>query len=761
MFTDTIAEELNILPAQVRAVAGLLEEGATIPFIARYRKEAHGSLDEVAIMSINSRLGQLRDLHERKEAILNSLQERGLLTPELKANLEQAPSLSRLEDLYLPYRPKKRTRAMAAREKGLEPLAKILLEQRPGLDPLREAEAFVNPELGVNNPNEALNWAGDIVAEIINEDPDTRAAMRELFARQANFISRVVEGKEEEGAKYRDYFNWSEPAASAPGHRVLAMRRGEKEEILNLRIMPEPEAALALLRGRWCREGSWSLEAVLEDCYKRLLGPAMETEIRLRTRLRAESEAIEVFSRNLRQLLLAPPLGRKRVLALDPGYRSGCKLALLNAQGDFLTHDIIHIMSPGQREQAGARIRELCAQYQVEAIAVGNGTASRETEALLRSLKLDIPLVVVSESGASVYSASELARQEFPGLDLTVRGAISIGRRLMDPLAELVKIDPKAIGVGQYQHDVEQKSLKESLHFAVESCVNQVGVELNTASSQLLAYVSGLSGSLAANIVAFRENRGPFTARAQLRDVPRLGPKAFEQAAGFLRINGASNPLDASAVHPESYLLVEAMAADLGCQVQDLLNDPGLRARIEPGRYVGGSVGLPTINDILQELAKPGRDPRLDFQPFAFSEEVKEIDDLLPGMKLPGVVTNITNFGVFVDIGVHQDGLAHISNLSHRYVDDPHKLLQVGQAVTVTVLEVDRQRSRISLSMRQKETRTEDGAGSGKAKAESRSASPARGDHQAKTGQTPPAGSNKTRPFNNPFARLLGDIREN
>jgi uncharacterized protein len=765
-YEKIIAGELNISPSQVQAVAELLDGGATIPFIARYRKEAHGSLDEVAIIAVNTRLGQLRELGERKQAILKSLRERGILNAEMEAEIIQAPSMSRLEDLYLPYRPKKRTRAMAAREKGLEELARLLMEQDLSLDLNGAAETFINPELGVNSGEEALSGARDIVAELVNEDADTRAAMRQLFARQANFISKVIEGKEEEGAKYQDYFDWSEAAAGAAGHRVLAMRRGEKEEVLHLRVMPEPEAALALLRARYIvndSQGARQMETALDDCYKRLLGPAMETEIRLSTRVRAESEAIEVFSRNLRELLLAAPLGGKRVLALDPGYRSGCKLALLNAQGDFLAHDLIHIMSGRQQEEAGIKIRSLCEKFQVEAIAVGNGTAGRETEAFLRALDLSIPVVMVSENGASVYSASETARQEFPSLDLTVRGAISIGRRLMDPLAELVKIDPKSIGVGQYQHDVDQRALKDSLQITVESCVNQVGVEVNTASIQILSYVSGLNNSLAANIVAFRESRGPFLSRDQLKEVPRLGPKAFEQAAGFLRIRDAANPLDASAVHPESYFLVETMARDLNCRVEDLLSRPGLREQIQPDRYVSGKAGLPTINDILRELAKPGRDPRLDFKLFAFSEEVKSMEDLLPGMRLPGLVTNITNFGAFVDIGVHQDGLIHISKLSGRYVDDPHKLLKVGQEVMVSVLEVDYKRRRISLSMRSEEEtkssvgfRGSPGTESGGAKKESREKRQSK-KAEPGTGKYPgrPA-MGRQQPFNNPFARLLG-----
>lgn len=700
---ETIATELGIASRQVKAVADLLDEGATIPFIARYRKEAHGSLDEVAVGAVRDRLEQLRELDVRRQAILKSLEERELLSDELRAKVEAAQSLAVLEDVYLPYRPKRRTRATMAREKGLEPLALTLLEQAPGAAPEGIAKAFVNPEKGVENIETALAGARDIIAETVSEDAAARSAMREFFARKASAASSVAKGKEEEGAKFRDYFDWREPASRAAGHRLLAMLRGEAEGFLTLHFLPEPDPALGLLRGMFVKNASPAAQQVREavdDGYKRLLAPSLETELRGALREAAEHEAITVFARNLRQLLLASPLGQKRVLAIDPGFRTGCKVVCLDAQGAFLHHDLIYVMSPDQQKSAGEKIRKLVETHKTEAVAIGNGTAGRETESLVRSLHLPVPVVMVSESGASVYSASETARREFPDLDLTVRGAISIGRRVMDPLAELVKIDPKAIGVGQYQHDVDQTALKKSLENVVESCVNAVGVELNTASAELLTHVSGLGPALAKSVVAYREANGPFARRKDLQKVPRLGPKAFEQAAGFLRIHGGANPLDASAVHPESYGVVETMAKDLGCKVADLMADPARRRQIAIEKYVTGAVGLPTLKDILAELEKPGRDPREAFEVFAFAEGVSGMDDLEPGMRLPGIVTNITNFGAFVDIGVHQDGLVHVSQMADHFVSDPHAVLKVQQKVTVTVLEVDTARKRISLSLR-------------------------------------------------------------
>ena len=755
-----VAQELNITPQQVKAVAGLLDEGATVPFIARYRKEAHQSLDEVAIVAIRDRLHQLKELAARKQAILKSLDERGLLNEQLAADINAASAMSGLEDIYLPYRPKKRTRAMVAREKGLEALALAIFEQREDFDPHAESNNYIHSELGVDTLEDALGGARDILAELINENIEARAVMREFFWDKAFYRCKVIEGQEEAGSKYRDYFDWSEAACNAPSHRVLAMRRGEKEGFLSLRVLPEPEAAMALLSARFVKNQSPAAEQVrlaVEDSYKRLLSQAMETEIRLKTRQQAEAEAIKVFAQNLRQLLLAAPLGQKRVLAIDPGYRTGCKVSALSAQGEFLHHDVIHILTENQQKQALDKVRALCASFQIEAIAVGNGTASRETENLLRGAALTPPVIVVNESGASVYSASDIARQEFPDLDITVRGAISIGRRLMDPLAELVKIDPKSIGVGQYQHDVDQSELKQSLDDTVLSCVNLVGVELNTASAELLSFVSGLGPSLAKNIVSHRDKNGAFKSRQQLLDVPRLGPKAFEQAAGFLRISGGDHPLDTSAVHPESYSLVEDMAHDLKCALRDLLADASLRNRISPQKYVNDKFGLPTITDIIKELEKPGRDPRQNFELFSFSEHVNTPADLEPGMRLPGVVTNITNFGAFVDVGVHQDGLVHISNLSDNFVSDPHQVVKVQQRVMVTVLEVDIARNRISLSMRQNNDDNE--------RAKERGASH---NQNVKTGRPAnikknenksPAHNKKAEntsvPFNNPFAQLL------
>jgi uncharacterized protein len=702
---NKIAAELSLRTGQVQATAKLLAEGATVPFIARYRKEITDSLDEVAVTNIRDRLEQLAELDERREAILKSLIERELLTDELRDAVMGAETMATLEDVYLPYRPKRRTRAMIAREKGLEPLAELILAQGED-DILAAAAQFVDPEKGVDTVEDALAGARDIIAENVNEDGDARNEMRELFARSATLRSKVVPGKEEEGAKYRDYFDWEEPLASAPSHRVLAIRRGESEGFLTLRILPDEEQALTLLQRRFVKGESPASEQVrmaVQDSYRRLLAPSMESEARLEAKKRADEEAIRVFADNLRQLLLAPPLGEKRVLALDPGFRTGCKLVCLDRQGRLVHNDTIYPHgSDRQLAEAGDKLRRLAAQFNAEVIAIGNGTASRETESFVRSLGLprEIQVVMVNESGASIYSASDVAREEFPDHDVTVRGAVSIGRRLQDPLAELVKIDPKSIGVGQYQHDVDQPSLRRSLDDTVISCVNAVGVEANTASRQLLTYVSGLGPKLAEAVVAYRDEHGPFRSRKEFLKVPRLGPKAFEQAAGFLRIRGGDNPLDASAVHPESYPVVDAMAADLGCTVEDLMRDESLRGGLSLERYVTDTVGLPTLQDIVQELAKPGRDPREQFEAFQFAEGIEKLEDLTPGMRLPGIVTNITRFGVFVDIGVHQDGLVHVSQLADRFVKDPAEVVHVAQKVTVTVVEVDLQRQRIALSMR-------------------------------------------------------------
>ena len=700
-----IADEIALQPAAVQATVDLLRQGATIPFIARYRKEATGNLDEVVITAIRDRLSQLEELDARKAAVLKSLETHGHLTDELKQKVISAANMALLEDIYLPYRPKRRTKAMIAREKGLEPLALRILEQTEQ-DPLELAGEFVDPEKDVITTDDALDGARHIIAEIINEDPVSREKMRDLYFTKGIIHARVISGKETEGAKYRDYFDWQEAAAKAPSHRILAMRRGEKETVLNLSIAPPEPDALALLETLFVRgdsAASLQVKLAVQDCFKRLLSHAMETEIRLATKQHAEKQAIEVFARNLRQLLLTPPLGPKRVMGIDPGFRTGCKLVCLDRQGKLLHYDTIYPhMNQQQDRQAAETIINLSQQHRIEAVAVGNGTAGRETEALIRKIDAlkKIPVILVNESGASVYSASEAARREFPELDLTIRGAVSIARRLMDPLAELVKIDPKSIGVGQYQHDVDQSALKLALDDVVISCVNAVGVDLNRASAELLAYVSGLGPQLASNIVKYRNENGRFNSRAELKAVPRIGPKAYEQSAGFLRIHDGANPLDASAVHPESYPVVDAMAYDQNCAVVDLMADASLRAKIEVSRYVTDQIGRPTLMDILAELAKPGRDPRQAFEPIEFAEGVNQLSDLKPGMELPGIVTNVTAFGAFVDIGVHQDGLVHISELSDSFVKDPADYVSVQQKVKVRVIAVDLERDRISLSMK-------------------------------------------------------------
>ena len=707
-----LARELSLGPGQVRATAALLAEGATVPFVARYRKEATGSLDEVAIATIRDRLAQLEALDQRRQAITASLEARNLLTDALATRLGAAETLAALEDVYLPFRPKRRTRATVARDRGLEPLAEIILRQQPSVDPAAEAARFVTPEgsvaeeLLVPTVDAALQGARDLIAERVNDDADARARLRRLFWARGILRSEVRSAKKEAGVKYADYFDWSEPIARAPSHRVLAILRGETEDVLSCSVQPPEQEAITILDGLFVRGRSRSSEQVrlaVRDGYKRLLARAMETETRAEAKGRADAAAIGVFAQNIRQLLLAAPLGEKRVLAIDPGVRTGCKTVVLDGQGQLLHDDVIYPNQGQQRtREAADTVRRLTDTYQVEAIAIGNGTGGRETEAFIRSLGLpgSVPVVMVNESGASIYSASDVAREEFPDHDITVRGAISIGRRLMDPLAELVKLDAKSIGVGQYQHDVDQDALKRSLDDVVVSCVNAVGVEVNTASKQLLAYVSGLSAAVAENIIRYRNAHGPFARRHDLMRVPRLGDKAFEQAAGFLRIRGAANPLDESAVHPESYALVDRMAGDLGARVSDLMRDDALRQRIDPRRYVTDAVGLPTLHDILAELAKPGRDPREAFEVFRFSDGVHSLEDLRSGMKLAGIVTNVTAFGAFVDVGVHQDGLVHISQLANRFVKDPNDVVRVQQQVHVTVLEVDVARKRIALSMR-------------------------------------------------------------
>ncbi len=713
-----LASELNIKVFQIAATAQLLAEGATVPFIARYRKEVTGELDEVQITAIRDRLEQLRAIDERRAAILASLKERNLLTPALEKAINAADSLTVLEDIYLPFRPKKRTRATIAKEKGLEPLADLIFAQDSTTDPAAAAQAYVgreyvaddgkNQKSQIASVEEALGGARDIIAERVSDDKDARAKLRAVFQKDAVVSSKVMLGKENdpEAAKFKDYFDWSEPLAKAPSHRVLAMRRGEKEMFLMMRVqLPDEATAFATVQSLFVKAKNAAADQVtlaVQDACKRLLAPAMETEMRLESKKRADEAAIKIFTDNLRELLLSSPLGQRAVLAIDPGFRTGCKVVLLDRQGKLLHNDVVY--PDREAAEAKEKLTGFVKFFNVEAIAIGNGTAGRETEAFVRALGLpgSIPIVMVNESGASIYSASEVAREEFPDHDITVRGAVSIGRRLMDPLAELVKLDPKSIGVGQYQHDVDQSALKRSLDDTVVSAVNGVGVELNTASKQLLSYVSGLNAATAAAIVARRNEKGPFKSRADLKDVPRLGPKAFEQAAGFLRIRDSVHPLDGSAVHPERYALVEKMASDIGATVADLMRDAKLRAKIKLESYVTADVGLPTLNDIMAELAKPGRDPRQKFEAFSFAEGVNKPSDLKPGMKLPGIVTNVTAFGAFVDIGVHQDGLVHVSQLADTFVKEPASVVKPGQKVMVTVTEIDLPRNRIALSMRSK-----------------------------------------------------------
>ncbi len=693
-----IASALGIHINQVRKTIELLDEGATIPFISRYRKEATGSLDEVQVAQIRDMRDQFVELEKRRDAILKSLKELDKLSPELEKAVRGAETLAKLEDIYLPYKPKRKTRAMAAREKGLQALADKLFEQRM-LDPEVLAAEFLA------NTEEALAGARDILAEEMMETAEAREEARQLFTRKTSVKSSVAKGKQEIGIKYKDYFDWSESLAQAPSHRVLALFRGENEGILNLNLAGPDQEVLLKLDRRFIKGNNAcarQVELAIQDGYKRLLMPAMENEMRAEAKKRADEEAIRVFAENIRQLLLAAPLGQKRVLALDPGFRTGCKLVCLDEQGSLLDNTAVFPHTgPGQAQEAAHTISAWVKKHKVQAIAIGNGTAGRETEAFVRNLNLDgVTIIMVNESGASIYSASEAARDEFPDKDITVRGAVSIGRRLMDPLAELVKIDPKSIGVGQYQHDVDQKKLQASLDDTVISCVNSVGVELNTSSKQILSYVSGLGPQLAQNIIDYRTQNGPFIKRSDLKKVARLGEKAYEQAAAFLRIRHAKNPLDASAVHPERYEIVEKMAKDLNCKVGDLLANESLRKQIQLQKYVTTEVGMPTLTDILAELAKPGRDPREQFEAFEFTEGVNEIKDLRVGMKLPGIVTNITNFGAFVDIGVHQDGLVHVSQLADKFVKDPNEIVKVAQKVMVTVTEVDEIRKRIALSMK-------------------------------------------------------------
>lgn len=699
-----IAQALNLTEEQVQNTLNLLETGATIPFISRYRKEATGSLDEVQIGNIKDLYAKWLELDKRRAAILDSIAEQGKLTPELREKIEQAETMSVLEDLYLPYRPKRKTRASVAIEKGLQPLAKLLLTQRP-IDLEREASKYINEEKGVSSTEEALAGARDIIAELISENVSIRARLRGTFLRYSRISTQKIPDKIDEDEKYRIYYNANELLAKAPSHRILAMLRGEEEGILRVHIAPDETRTLDDLKHRIVKNNSNSAQQVwmaATDAYKRLLQPQMETEMRKYYKEKADKEAISVFTKNARQLLLAAPLGQVTTLAIDPGFRTGCKVVILNPQGKLLYNETIYPHPPvAQYKLASDKLKRLVLQYQVDAIAIGNGTAGRETENFVRHIPFEreVKAFMVNESGASVYSASPVAREEFPDYDVTVRGAVSIGRRLMDPLAELVKIDPKSIGVGQYQHDVNQKLLQESLQTTVESCVNYVGVELNTASKQLLSYVSGVGPALAQNIIDYRNENGAFASREALKKVPRFGAKAFQQAAGFLRIREAENPLDGSAVHPESYKVVEKMAKDLNCSVSDLIKNKDLRQQIVLQNYISDKVGLPTLEDIMKELAKPGRDPRSQFEMFEFDKNVHTIRDLTIGMVLPGIITNITNFGCFVDIGVHQDGLIHISRLSKQRISDPSEVVHLNQKVTVQVENVEVERKRISLAL--------------------------------------------------------------
>ena len=705
-YASTIAEQLNLGTRQVEKTIELLEQGATVPFIARYRKEATGSLNEVQITAIRDLLLRLKELDKRREAILSSVNEQGKLTPELEKQILAATNMTELEDLYLPYKPKRRTRATMAVERGLEPLANEIQKQYScHLDQL--AEKYVNPEKGVNTIDDALAGARDIIAERVSENAQARNKVRNLFRRSAMLSSKVVKNKEEEGGKFESWFDWKENAMRAPSHRILALFRGEEEGVLRVHVMPESDDPAyetlerQFVSGRY--DSSEQVRMAVRDGYKRLLAPSIETEFYNLLKEKADKEAIRVFAENLRQLLLAPPLGQKRILAIDPGFRTGCKTVCLDAQGQLLHNETIYPFTSVREERAAiAKLEALVEAFHIEAIAIGNGTAGRETEEVVKRchFKSKLIAVMVSENGASVYSASDVARREFPDYDVTVRGAVSIGRRLMDPLSELVKIDPKSIGVGQYQHDVNQKMLQESLEDVVVSCVNSVGVELNTASRELLSYVSGIGPALADKIVEYRNQEGPFESRSELKKVERLGDKAFEQCAGFLRVRESDNQLDRSAVHPERYALVERMAKDAGTTVEQLVASKELRQKIKIEKYVTADCGLPTLQDIMKELDKPGLDPRARFEVFEFDKNVTRLEDLKEGMILPGIVTNITAFGAFVDVGVHQDGLVHISQLANRRVADPNEVVHLHQHVKVKVIEVDLRRHRISLSMK-------------------------------------------------------------
>lgn len=712
IFSKLIAKATGISERQVGSTIGLLEEGCTIPFISRYRKEVTGALDEVQVASISDNLDKLKELAKRKETILKTIEEQGKLTPELKARIEASWDSTELEDIYLPYKPKRKTRAEVARQKGLEPLATFLMLQNPNADIDKKVKEFISEEKGVKNAEEAIKGAQDIIAEQVSETEEARNIVRFNFKKDAVITSKVIKPKEEtdewvqKSQKFRDYFEFSEPLAKCASHRLLAIRRGEAEGILRVSISGDDERCLDRLDRQFLRNSSKSAELVwdaIEDGFKRLIKPSIETEFANLSKEKADQEAIRIFVKNLEQLLMAAPLGQKRVLALDPGFRTGCKLVILDAEGNLLHNEAIYPHPPkSERQKAADKIWTLTKQYKIEAISIGNGTASRETEDFVRGLGLpkEIQVFVVSEDGASIYSASKVAREEFPDYDVTVRGAVSIGRRLMDPLAELVKIDPSSVGVGQYQKDVDQKELKHSLDQTVEMCVNKVGVNLNTASKHLLTYISGLGPAIAQNIVDYRAANGAFKSRKELLKVPKLGPKAFEQAAGFLRVSGGTQPLDNSAVHPESYPIVTQMAKDLKCSVADLMAQKELRAQIDIKKYVTDKVGIPTLQDIMLELDKPGRDPRQQLTVFEFSKDVKELEDVKVGMELPGIITNITNFGCFVDVGVHTKGLVHVSELADHFVKDPAEEVQLHQHVRVKVIGIDLQRGRMQLSMK-------------------------------------------------------------
>ena len=703
-YLDRIASELNLLEYQVRSTLTLMENGATIPFISRYRKEMTGSLDEVQVAEIKNRYSRLLEIDKRRDSIIKSIEEQGILTDELKVKIDNAQTLTELEDIYLPYKPKKRTRGMVARENGLEPLASVIMKQfDTGIFIL--AKQYINDK--VANEEEALIGARDIIAEWINENLTARNRIRTLFSKEAKITAKIIKGKESGAIKYKDYYDYSELLSKCPSHRLLAIRRGKAEGYLSLNIEPSETSSLQLLSNifdkRINTEASEQLTIAIKDSYKRLLSPSIETEFANISKETADEEAIRVFAENLKQLLLEAPLGQKRILAIDPGYKSGCKVVCLDENGTLIHNQNIYPHPPrSETEMAMKQIKTLVNSFKIDAIAIGNGTASRETEFMIKRIRFDrdVKAFVVSEDGASVYSASDLAREEFPEYDVTVRGTVSIGRRLMDPLAELVKIDPKAIGVGQYQHDVDQAKLKHSLDEVTINCVNKVGVNINTASKHILTYISGLGPVLAQNIINYRSEKGPFQSRNEIKKVPRMGDKAYEQSAGFLRISGAANPLDNSAVHPESYHFVEKMAKDIGCKVNELMNSEELRNKIDLNKYITDEVGMPTLTDILSELAKPGRDPRNTIKFMEFDNSVRSMEDLREGMKLPGIVTNITNFGAFVDIGVKQDGLVHISNLANEFVKNPADIVSLHQHVEVTVISIDIERKRIGLSMK-------------------------------------------------------------